>query len=262
VRRATAVVLLLAASGPAALDAQDLMRTPIGFRTGLTEGAVTTRPGTLTVDAGGSARWSGGAAIYRAGEFNVRVPFTSRLEGRLYANSYAWRRDGAANPDGREDLSLALAAMLLSYRGFRPVTSLIVRMDTPTGSLPGREHTWRPSARASLGWELPGRVALHCNLGMGRDTRAGDGFTRAIASVWVARRIAGRLGAYAEALGSSRERPDGPAAGFVHGGLTFLVRSWMHLDVHGGVGSAAAGSPRWIGIGVRQRVEVRRRALP
>lgn len=254
------VVLLFALAGPAWLRGQDLMRTPIGFRTGLTEGAVTTRPGTLTVDAGASARWSGGAAIYRAGELNVRVPFTGRLEGRVYVNSYAWRRDGAANPDGREDLSLALAAMLVSHRGIRPVTALIVRMDTPTGTLPGREHTWRPSARASLGWELPGRVALHCNLGLGRETRAGEAFSREIASVWVARRIAGRLGAYAEALGSSRERPDGPAAAFLHGGLTFLVRSWIHLDLHGGIGSAAAGAPRWIGIGVRQRVELRPQA--
>ena len=112
----TAIVLLLAAGDPAALVGQELMRAPIGFRTGLTEGAVTTRPGTLTVDAGGSARWSGGAVIYRAGEFNVRVPFTAGLEGRLYANSYTWRRDGAANPAGREDLSLAMAAMLFTYQ--------------------------------------------------------------------------------------------------------------------------------------------------
>src|SRR5258708_893507 len=128
------------------------MGTPIGFRTGLTEGVVTTRPGTLTVDAGGSARWSGGAAIYRAGEFNLRMPFTRRLEGRFYANSYAWRRDRTANPNGREDFSLAMAAMLLTYRGIRPVMALIVRLDTPTGTLPGREPTWRPSARSSIGW--------------------------------------------------------------------------------------------------------------
>jgi len=258
VRYGVALILLLGAR-PGALEAQELMRTPIGFRTGLTEGAVTTRPGTLTVDAGGSTRWSGGSAIYRAGELNVRVPFTSRFEGRVYANSYTWRTNGtASSAEGREDLSVALAAMLLTIHGARPVTALIVRMDTPTGTLPGREHTWRPSARASLGWELPGRLALHCNLGVGRDTRGAEAFTRGIASVWVARRIAGRLGAYAEALASSRERPDGPAAGFVHGGLTLQVRSWMHLDLHGGAGSAAAGSPRWIGIGVRQRVEIRR----
>lgn len=256
-RAVVAAVLLLALAGAARLRGQDLMRTPIGFRTGLTEGAVTTRPGTLTVDAGASARWSGGTAVYRAGELNVRVPFTGRLEGRIYANSYAWRRDGAANPDGREDLSLALAAMLVSHRGIRPVTALIVRMETPTGSLPGREHSWRPSARASLGWELPGRVALHANLGLGRETRAGEAYARGIASVWVARRIAGRLGAYAEALGSSRERPEGPGAVFLHGGLTVLVRPWMHVDLHGGLGSSAAGSARWIGIGVRQRVELR-----
>jgi hypothetical protein len=256
VRAVVPAVVLLALAGAARVRGQDLMRTPIGFRTGLTEGAVTTRPGTLTVDAGASARWSGGAATYRAGELNVRVPFTGRLEGRVYVNSYAWRRDGAANPDGREDLSLALAAMLVPHRGIRPVTTLIVRMDTPSGSLPGRERTWRPSARASLGWELPGRVALHGNLGIGRETRAGDAFLRGIASVWVARRIAGRLGAYAEALGSSHERPDGPAAVFFHGGLTVLVRSWMHLDLHGGLGSAATGSARWIGVGVRQRVEL------
>jgi hypothetical protein len=28
----------------------------------------------------------------------------------------------------------------------------------------------------------------------------------------------------------------------------------MHLDLHAGAGSASAGSPRWIGLGIRQRV--------
>lgn len=251
--RRVAAAVLLGLAARAELPAQDLMRTPIGFRSGLTEGAVTTRPGTVTVDAGASARWAGGGTLYRVGELNVRVPVTGRLEWRLYANSYAWRRDGTARPEGREDLAVAVAGMLLTHRGVRPVTTLILRLDTPTGTLPGREHSWRPAARWSFGWELPGRVALHANLGLAREAREGRGFSREVASIWISRRLAGRLGAYAEALGSSRERPGGPSAGFLHGGFTVLVRPWMHLDLHGGVGSAAAGSPRWLGLGVRQR---------
>jgi hypothetical protein len=80
-------------------------------------------------------------------------------------------------------------------------------------------------------------------------------YSREFASVWLSRRVAGPLGAYAEAYGSIRERPDGPATGYLHGALTYLVRSWMHVDLHAGLGLAAAGSPRWIEIGVRQRVE-------
>ncbi|MGH7526374.1 MAG: transporter, partial [Gemmatimonadales bacterium] len=148
---------------------------------------------------------------------------------------------------GREDLSLAVAAMVLTHRGFRPVAALIMRLDTPTGTLPGRERSWRPSARWSLGWELPSRVALHCNVGI-----ADEG--RTTASVWLSRRLAGPLGAYAEVYGWTRERPGGSSTRYLHGALTYLVRSWMHLDLHVGLGSASAGSPRWIGIGVRQRV--------
>lgn len=246
-----AAALVASPAGGAA--GQDLMRTPIGFRSGLTEGAVPTRPGTLTIDAGASARWVDGARIYRVGEFNIRVPFSSRVEGRVYANSYAWRESGSRLDTGREDLSLALASMLVTHEGLRPVTALILRLDTPTGSVPGRERSWRPSARWSFGWELPGRVALHANLGIAHDTRRGVGYAREVASLWVSRRLAGRLGAYAEVFGSTRERPSGPGAVFLHGGLTCLILPWMHLDLHGGSGSAAAGSPRWIGIGVRQR---------
>jgi hypothetical protein len=144
--------------------------------------------------------------------------------------------------------------LVLTHRGLRPVAALILRLDTPTGTLPGRERSWRPSARWSLGWELPGRVALHCNVGIARETRAAQGYSREFASVWLSRRLAGRLAAYAEAYGSTRERADGPSTRYLHGALTYLVRSWMHVDLHAGLGSAAGGSPRWIGIGVRQRV--------
>ena len=48
--------LLLLLAFPAGAGGQDLMNMPIGFRSGFTEGAATTRPGTLTLDAGASAR--------------------------------------------------------------------------------------------------------------------------------------------------------------------------------------------------------------
>lgn len=246
--------LLLLLAFPAGAAGQDLMNVPIGFRSGFTEGAATTRPGTLTLDAGASMRWAQGTTTYRFGELNVRAPLSRRIEGRLYANSYAWRQTGVEAANGREDLSVAVASMVLTHRGLRPVAALIVRLDMPTGTLPGRERSWRPSARWSLGWELPGRVALHCNVGIARETRAAEDYTREFASIWLSRRLAGRLGAYAEAYGSTRERPDGPSTRYLHGALTYLIRSWMHVDLHAGLGSAAAGSPRWIGIGVRQRV--------
>ncbi len=230
------------------------MTKPIGFRSGLTEGAVTTRPGTLTVDAGVSMRRSGGTTTWRAGELNVRVPVSARLEARVYANSYTWRRTAGADVSGREDLSLAMAAMLLPWRGVRPVTTVIVRVEAPTGSLTGRERSWRPSARLVLGWELPGRIALHSNVGVARETAAGREFSRQLASAWLARQLVGPVGAYAEIFGATRERPGGGATGYLHGGVTLLIRAWMHADLHGGVGSRSAGSPRWIGLGVRQRV--------
>ena len=247
-------LLLLLLGYPAGAAAQDLMNVPIGFRSGFTEGAATTRPGTLTLDAGSTVRWAEGTTTYRFGELNVRAPLSRSVEGRLYANSYAWRQTGAELATGREDLSIAVASMVVTHRGLRPVAALILRLDTPTGTLPGRERSWRPSARWSLGWELPGRVAFHCNVGIARETRAAEGYSREFASVWVSRRLAGRLGAYAEAYGSTRERPNGPSTRYLHSALTFLVRSWMHVDLHAGIGSAAAGSPRWIGVGVRQRV--------
>jgi Putative MetA-pathway of phenol degradation len=252
--RTLAWTALLAAGHPAWALSQSLMTTPIGFRSGFTEGAVTTRPGSLTVDAGASVRWTGSTTVYRAGEFNVRYPLTGRIEARVYANSYAWRQTSTDGVNGREDLSLALAAMLMAYQGIRPVTTIIVRLDTPTGSLPGREHSWRPSGRVILGWELPGRVALHCNIGVAGESLTGRHFAREFASLWVSRRVAGPFGVYAEMYGSTRERPDGGSTRYVHGGITYLIRPGIHADLHAGAGSSSAGSPRWIGMGVRQRI--------
>jgi hypothetical protein len=234
--------------------AQSLMTAPIGFRSGLTEGAVTTRPGTLTVDAGSSVRSAGPTTTWRVGELNIRAPLSGRLEARLYANAYAWRRSPAGVASGREDLALAMAAMLVGYRGWRPVTTVIVRLETPTGSLPGRGRAWRPGARLVMGWELPGRVALHTNLGRSTETSGGRQFDRELASVWLARRLAGPIGMYAEVLGATREQPGGRAAGYLHGGVTVLVTPSIHLDLHGGLGSGSAGAPRWFGVGMRQRV--------
>lgn len=252
-RRSLVLVGGLVAAPPHVARCQDLMSVPIGFRSGLTEGAVTTRPGTVIVDAGASIRWAGGGTTYRAGELNARVPLGSRMEVRLYTNSYIWRRTGSDIATGREDLSVAVAALLLTHRALRPVTTLILRLETPTGSLPGLDRSWRPSARWSFGWELPGRIALHTNLGVARETRSGRGFVRELASVWLWRRLVGPVGAYGEALGSTRERPAGPMTGYLHGGLSVQLRPDAHLDMHGGVGSANAGSPRWLGIGLRQR---------
>jgi outer membrane putative beta-barrel porin/alpha-amylase len=238
----------------ASLAGQGLMTTPIGFRSGLTEGAVTTRPGTLTVDAGTSVRWAGGTTTYRVGELNLRAPLGDRLEARVYVNSYGWRRTPDGTAGGREDVSLAMAAMLARYRGWRPVTTVIVRLETPTGSLPARAHSWRPSGRMVFGWELPGRIALHSNLGIAREASAGRDYSREFASLWLARHLAGPVGAYGELFGATRERRGGPSTGYVHGGFTFLIRPWMHADVHGGLGSRSAGAPRWIGVGIRQRV--------
>jgi hypothetical protein len=141
---AAVALLLLFGNGAAA---QGLMTTPIGFRSGLTEGAVTTLPGTLTIDAGASVRWSGAVATLRVGELNVRVPFNRRLEARVYANSIAWRDEAGDVIAGREDASFAAAATVTTHRGLRPVAALILRVDAPTGTLPGRERTWRPSGR-------------------------------------------------------------------------------------------------------------------
>jgi hypothetical protein len=78
-------------------------------------------------------------------------------------------------------------------------------------------------------------------------------YSRELASLWQARHLVGPVGAYGEILGATRERPGGGATGYLHGGLAFLIRPWMQADVHGGLGSRSAGSPRWVGVGVRQR---------
>jgi hypothetical protein len=229
------------------------MTRPVGFRSGLTEGPVTTRPGTIIFDAGMSLRRISGGSTFRVGELDVRVPLSARVEARLYANSFAWRQAAGRTTSGREQAALASAVMLTSHAGFRPVTTLVLRVDMPTATLPGVEQSWRPSARLAVGWELPGRLALHGNLGVSREVVAGQAFARGLASVWLSRRVTGRVDVYGEVLASTREQPGGSMTGYLHGGVAYLVAPSLHLDAHVGVGSRSAGSPSWAGVGLRQR---------
>jgi hypothetical protein len=67
--------------------------------------------------------------------------------------------------------------------------------------------------------------------------------------------VGGIAGALAQRVyGSTREWPIGRSTRYLHAGITFLIRPWIHADLHGGLGSRTAGSPSWLGVGLRQRI--------
>jgi hypothetical protein len=244
------VTLLAALAAPNTSIAQ----SPVGFRSGFTEGNGIPPRGRVDVDYGSSVSAAGAARSVTAGEVVAHVPLSRRLGLRLHFNSYAWVRTPQAQVAGREDMGIGTALNVRPNVGWRPATALLTRMDVRSGSLPGEASAWRPTVKVALGWRLPTGVTLTSNIGLAALNTRGERSTQHFGSLWLGRTITGRVGSFAEAFAFSREARSGPSTRYVRGGVTVLVTNRMHLDVNASTQLGSAGERRTLGIGMKHRM--------
>ena len=251
--RAIAVVglaLLVVLAAPNTSIAQ----SPVGFRSGFTEGNGIAPRGRVDVDYGSSVSTAGDTRSVTAGEVVAHVPLSGRFGLRLHFNSYAWVRTPQAQVAGREDMGIGTALNVRPNVGWRPATALLTRLDVRSGSLPGEASPWRPTVKVALGWRLPAGVTLASNIGLAALDTRGDRYTQHFGSLWLGRTITGRVGSFAEAFAFSREARSGPSTRYVRGGVTVLVTNRMHLDVNASTQLGSAGERRTLGIGMKHRM--------
>lgn len=247
---ALGVTLLAALAAPRTLQAQ----SPVGFRSGFTEGNGIPPRGRVDVDYGSSVSAAGNTRGYTAGEVVAHVPLSRRFGLRLHLNSYAWVRTPQTQVAGREDMGIGTALNVRPNVGWRPAAALLTRMDVRSGSLPGQASAWRPTVKVALGWRLPTGVTLTSNIGLSALDARGDRYTQQFGSLWLGRNITGRYGAFTEVFAFSREGPSGPSTRYVRGGVTVLVTNSMHLDVNASTQLSSAGARRTLGIGMKHRM--------
>ncbi len=190
----------------------------------------------------------------------ARVGVLGALEARIgFAGFQLTNQPALDGEEGLGDMELGFKYRLASARGWLPDVAVIGAVSVPTGSDAVTSGRVDPSVLLTVSRALSDRVSVGSNLGSswtttddgrgGRTTLVDLAYTL---SFGVA--LSERVATFAETFGSLPAQ-NGDAAHHVDGGLTFLVRDNLQLDVSVGRGIAGAGASNWfVGAGVSVRL--------
>ncbi len=254
---ALAVPAVLAfALGPAASQAL------ITDRPDQTESSTIVPPDRVQIEAGWTlARSDAGSDTGEAGSSLVRVGIDRRWELRLGWGGFVTTDADTGGPEdeGPADTSIGAKLDIGGEHGARPETALILAATLPTGRDRVSSERVDPQFRFACSHTLSERVGLGYNLGAGWVSgRDGGGerhtLSRLVYTAAVGFDLAPRVGLFVEAFGDAGGSAGGPPAHALDGGLTWLVRGPLQLDLAGGVGLTDAAEEWFVGAGVSARL--------
>ncbi|MCC7054447.1 MAG: transporter [Gemmatimonadaceae bacterium] len=222
-------------------------------RPGFTTGPSVMPRGFSELEAGTSLQRQPGFQHLAIGESLLRIGLSSRAELRVGFSSLDFDRAGGTVTHGFEDASIGTKVRLRSAPAgvsLLPAVSMIASSNIPTGGAFGRSGV-EPQLTASLGWQLPAKLALVTNTGVASRV-AGDGArTREFGGgASLSRALTGTLNTYVEYSGTRRNGPDSQ---YLNTGLTFVPAAHLQLDTW--VARAISGTPSsfQLGVGVSRR---------
>ena len=249
---------VLAALAASPCWAQDSGKVPlVTDRPDFTESALSVLPGVVQLEAGYTLTRIDGLNSHSLGEVLLRIGVLPRTEVRVGLNSFAWS-DDPPDASGLEDVSLGVKVELAAggSQGFqllRPSIALLVSTTLPTGAEEFGENDLQPAAILAMSWELSERFGLGANAGVGAPTAGGDRFGQFSGSLALGASVTEHLGAYGEYYVLAPPGPDADAAGFLNGGLTWLVSEDFQLDLRAGLGIHGADADAFFGAGLATR---------
>lgn len=208
------------------------------------------------VESGVTVNRADGVDLISIGEATLRSALTPTLELRVTAPSYLSLRSAALSQDGLGDAALGAKLVLREGSGeanaAAPALSLLLGTTLPTGANALGAGRGLLSGALLADWALAPRLGLNVNVS----------WAQALADVGTADTWAGVLGlsvAHDERLGSfvqmfSVRGVSGTwDAPYVIGGLTYLARPTLQLDIHGGARTSSPGSAHYVGVGISRR---------
>jgi hypothetical protein len=260
-RLALSLLAILAGGVPAAAQEPSPAAAPpelVTDRPDQTESAAVVPPGTVQLETGVDHAEEGGgpdAESDALGSTLLRVGLVEGLELRLGWGGWARDREAAGGEvEGTADGEIGFKVALWEARGRRPQAALLGGVSLPVGAdrLSSGRHD--ASLRLSLAHDLPRGTSLGYNLGMawaGEESRleytAAFGFP-----------LGPRVGGFVELFGDGLvdEPAGGPSTGSAHavdGGLTFLLRDRLQLDLAVGAGLTDQAPDRFLTAGLSVR---------
>lgn len=231
--------------------------TIVTDRPDFTESAQTVTPGKIQTEAGYTfANWDG-EQEHTVGELLIRIPLTSKFEGRVAVNSLAFTTTHGAKTAGLQDSSLGFKLSLNpEQKKWIPQMALIAAATLPSGGNAYRENTLQPGAKLCLGWALSEKWSFSSNLNYDHASEEGatfDKFTQSTSFGWAFKE---NWGAYFEAFRVQPNSTEGLETSYINGGVTYLVSDDIQLDARAGKGLNGISSEHFIGIGISNRIKI------
>ncbi len=226
-------------------------------RPDFTESAQSVPARMVQVETGYTYADDDGAVSHTVGELLGRFGVGPRTELRVGINSYAVTTVSGVRVTGLEDASLGAKFTLLTgadhFDLLRPDLALIVATTVPTGSSAYGEPAWQPDAKLVVGWTLTDRLAWTSNLNYAYASQDDVRFDQPSFSTSFGYAVAERVGVYAEYFRIMPESRGADDAGYLNGGVTYLVSPEFQLDARLGQGVDGAASGYFIGLGLSRR---------
>ncbi len=179
----------------------------------------------------------------------VRYGLIDRLELRFGIPTLTTQFEGGAESDF-SDPEIGAKIALWAEKGWRPEAALLVGTTIPVGSEDLSSDRFDPAFRFSFGHTLQKNFSLGYNLGVawetapeddgsGDDTNARLEYTTALGYDFTE-----KWGGFIEVFGDAPLNDSGGPAHSLDGGLTYLIRENIQLDLAAGVGLTSE-APDW-----------------
>lgn len=258
------LLALLLLAGNAVAEPSDELVTD---RPDQTESASVVPRGSVQLEVGGVFTRDSEADLdvetFEAPSSLLRFGLADRAEMRVGWSGFVEERfdgPGAGETlDGVGDMDLGAKFLLVQGGERRPQVALLVTSTVPVGDDDTTSDAWDPSFRFNFDHDLSENLGLGVNLGaewqtVRSDAGVEDTATRFVYTAALGRALDEARGVFVEIFGSeSIDGPDSGAEVSLDGGLTWLLRPNLQLDVAAGVGLTDAADDWFVGAGVSVR---------
>ena len=226
-----------------------------------TESAVVVPPGRVQLETGWTFLRDDESGVRtdteEAAGTLVRIGLAERVELRVgWAGYISQEVDFAGamtEADGPGDTALGVKVHLREEQGRAPELALLAAVSIPSGSDEFSSDEVDPAFQFSASHGLTERLAIGYNAGMFWTSESGATLSSFLYTAALGIGVTDRLGAFVELFGEVPASASGRPANSFDGGLTYLLRHNIQVDLSGGVGLSSAADDWFVGLGISAR---------